>query len=177
MSASSWPILVCLAVAAVAAVTDLRSGKVYNWLTAPALLAGFLLNGLLFGWQGVLFSVEGVGLAAALLIGLSFVGRLMGGGDAKLLLATGALLGPRLLVLAFCFGALVGGVVALGVMICQRRVVHEVRSLGRSVAVRVWGGAPMDVRASASTRLPYAVPLACGVLLAALAQWGVIGLW
>ena len=52
-------------VTAVAAVTDLRSGKVPNWLTLPALAAGPALWGMLGGWSGL--ETSALGLAVGFL--------------------------------------------------------------------------------------------------------------
>ncbi len=164
-------------VAAVAAFTDVRYGKVYNWLTAPALALGLTINGLTMGVPGLLLALKGVGVAVLVLLALSVIGRLMGGGDAKLLMAAGSLLGPGLLLKSFAYGAIVGGIIALVLMACRGRLVREMAALGRAVAVRVWGQTRLDVYASDSLRLPYAVPLACGIFLAAVSQWGGLPLW
>ena len=174
-----WAILppaVAAVVAIIAAYTDATRGKVYNWLTAPAFILGFLLNALVGGWNGVVLAAEGAGLAIGILLVLSLLGRLIGGGDAKLIIASGTLLGPMLLLKALAFGAIVGGIVALAIMLARRRFVQEMAALGRSVIVRVWGGCRMDAYSSNSVRLPYAVPLACGVVFALLSKCGVIAL-
>ncbi|MBC7287194.1 MAG: prepilin peptidase [Armatimonadetes bacterium] len=169
--------MVALVASGVAAVTDLRAGKVYNWLTVPTLLVGLALHTAASGLSGALFALEGLAVAIALLVGIGLMGRLIGGGDAKLLLALGAVLGPVALLQSFAAGAIIGGVVALLTALHHRRLKAELAGLGRSVAVRVWGRCPMDAYTSASVRLPYAVALALGVALACVYNVGGVKAW
>jgi len=84
----------------VAVVTDVRSHKVYNWLTFPAVAAALLL-GALGGWGSFLFSLQGFGAGMAL--GLAYmVFFRMGAGDAKLLIVIGAFAGPAFVLYAAC---------------------------------------------------------------------------
>jgi prepilin peptidase CpaA len=83
-------------VSAIAAVTDLRTGRIPNALTLPAMAAGIVLAAAFGGASGALVSVGGLfvaGLVPALLY-RSTRGRAIGGGDVKLFAALGALLGP-----------------------------------------------------------------------------------
>jgi Type IV leader peptidase family. len=47
----------------IAALTDLRSRQIPNWLVVAGLLAGFILNAYLQGWPGLLQAARGFGLA------------------------------------------------------------------------------------------------------------------
>src|ERR1041385_1006479 len=69
----------------VAAYTDLRDGKIYNKLTFPCILLGFLLNTLFGGLSGSWQSECGVGASAAVAVALAVcLGPAFGGGDLKL---------------------------------------------------------------------------------------------
>lgn len=99
MTAHRFAILACLAITAVAAVTDARTGKIPNWLTLPPLVLGPLL----WAWQGgLLLARRGplggtlVGslislVACALPALILWKARAMGAGDVKLFAAIGAL--------------------------------------------------------------------------------------
>ncbi len=80
----------------VACVTDLRSGRIPNWLTSPAICLGLLMHGILGGRAGLIESLLGLlaGAAVPAILYRSTQGRAIGGGDAKLFAALGALLGP-----------------------------------------------------------------------------------
>jgi prepilin peptidase CpaA len=85
---------ICLAVCAVASLTDWRSYRIPNWLTIPAVFLG-LGMGAIDGVQGVLAALVGASVCALTPLILCALGA-MGGGDLKLLMAMGALLGAKL---------------------------------------------------------------------------------
>jgi prepilin peptidase CpaA len=151
----------------VCSYTDARYGKVRNVFTAPAMVLGLTLNGIFGGWQGLLLGAEGLGLALGLFLGLQLLlGRVIGAGDAKMLMGVGALIGPVILAWAVVYGVLVGGIIAILVTLVTGRLKRELVGLVTSVAGRVTGASEMDYGKSESVRLPYAIPLAMGTLLA-----------
>jgi len=155
-----------LALAIAAAYTDLRWGKIFNALTLPFALLGLTLNSIGGGWEGFLLSIEGLGLGFGLWLLSSFLGRIMGGGDIKLLMAFGALQGPGFLLLTLLYGALVGGIMALVVALRRGILVKTFKSLGASMYLRAACGAPMAVSEGAGeVRLPYAIALAVGAMV------------
>ncbi|APS00522.1 prepilin peptidase [Pajaroellobacter abortibovis] len=90
-----------LAVSGVAAVWDLKTGHVPNFLTLSVLAAVPFLHGIASGLQGGIaeglwstgYSLEGA-LLCGLIPFLLYQANAMGGGDVKLLAALGALLRP-----------------------------------------------------------------------------------
>jgi prepilin peptidase CpaA len=92
-------------------VVDFRTRKIPNWLTVPAMLGGILLRSLLGGWPGAKSSLEGVGLALALLLPLVLL-RALGAGDWKLMGAVGAFLGPILFLFVLFGSIMVSGLMA-----------------------------------------------------------------
>jgi prepilin peptidase CpaA len=105
----------------ICAVTDLRRGRVYNNVTYPAILLGFVLNGWLQHGQGIESSAEGFLLAAVLTGGLALIGG-MGGGDAKLLVGIGAIRGYPFIADVLFYSFLAGGAMALMVALWQGRL-------------------------------------------------------
>lgn len=104
-------------ITAVAAVTDYRSGKIYNWLTLPALMFGASCAFVFGGWHSAVAAFMGAGVAAAIFIPL-FVAGVFGGGDVKLMLALGTVLGAGGVFDVACASILIAaaGAVALLVM-------------------------------------------------------------
>lgn len=87
---------IAVTVSLVAALTDLRTGRIPNLLTFPAMLLGLALNGLGHGLAGLLGSLMGI-VVCTVAPGIVYKasrGRGIGGGDLKLFAALGALLGP-----------------------------------------------------------------------------------
>jgi prepilin peptidase CpaA len=105
----------------VALVTDLVWGRIFNWLTLPALLSGMAVS----------FHVGGLSLLGAsalgVFLGLVFYGplfaaRWIGGGDVKLLMAFGAWGGPQFVTEVALLAILVGGVMAFVILVSRGKI-------------------------------------------------------
>lgn len=162
------------AILAIAIYTDLTRGKVYNWLTMSGLCAGLGLNAAVGGWSGLGHAAAGAGVAVAVWIGLSVLGRIVGAGDAKLMMAVGAFVGPKVLLWGMAYGAIAGGIIAVGIALIRSRLREQVASMASSVMLRVVAGYRMQVGGPDSLRIPYAVPLAVGVGIAMVIHGGMI---
>ena len=156
----------------VATVTDLRSRRIPNWLTVSTLLVGFALNALI----AYPSPLEGVWLAAkgfALAFGLNLVMyalHMTGAGDVKLLAAIGALVGSSDFLAVFLLTALIGGVLAIILMLVKGRVRQTLWNVAFMVGQLMRWHAPhltreqLDVGSSKAFRLPGAVRVCLGVI-------------
>jgi prepilin peptidase CpaA len=90
----AWIWLLVIAAGIIATVTDIRSTRIPNWLTLPLLLAGLVYWTVDQGWSGLGTSAGGAAIAGFVFIILyaMFGG---GAGDAKIMMAFGAWLGPE----------------------------------------------------------------------------------
>lgn len=113
-------LLAALVLVTVAAIFDIRSHRIPNWLTYPAWGLGLAL-GALGGLGGVLNSLAGFA-AAFLPLFLLFVGGSVGGGDVKLMGGVGALLGFPAGLNALISAILVGGFLAAIILLWQGRL-------------------------------------------------------
>jgi len=151
----------------VATWTDVTARRIPNWLTISGIVAGLAVRvslGLGPLWGGVL------GFAVACLLALPFFATgVLGGGDAKLLMAVGVFMGPADILPAALAIALVGGVVAVieaarrGVLVptlasCGLLLVSWV-TLGRR------GHSSRPVAGAERLAVPYGVAIAAGSLL------------
>jgi len=105
-------IILLSSILVIAAVIDIRIQKIPNLLTVPTMILGLIYYSITAGWDGLLFSFEGLGLG----VGIFFIPYLMGGmgaGDVKLMGAVGAITGPKGVIMAALFSAVVGGVYGL----------------------------------------------------------------
>ncbi len=126
-----------------AAVTDWRYGKIYNWLTLPAVLLGFvfwLTAGLLGADRGIGASL--FGFAAGLIpFGFLALRGWLGGGDAKLMAAVGAISASWEVVLSTAFyGMIVAMAMAVVLMIHHgvvKQTLHRILGAVLSTAARV----------------------------------------
>jgi prepilin peptidase CpaA len=157
---------VALLGAGVALVTDLRRGKIYNWLTLPLLALGPLLQTAHAGWAGLGVSLLALLLVAAVLGGLCVLaGPGLGGGDIKLLLALGAVLGWPDAGWLLLYTALASPVLAIPAMLRRRIFWQTCHNLACNLARRRLGERGVSVAAGSSgPRLPYAVCILLGTL-------------
>jgi prepilin peptidase CpaA len=119
---------VALVVVMIAAFTDIRARRVPNWLTISALLGGLLIHLYRGGWPEFEISLAGAGLALGLLLPVVLL-RGLGAGDWKLFGALGAIVGPRDSMLILFFAIMIGGVMALFLMIRHRVFWSTIKNL------------------------------------------------
>lgn len=107
--------LILASILLMAAITDLRSCKIPNWLTLGAMAAGILSHAFVDGLPGMLFSLKGAGVGLILFLGLYVIGG-MGAGDVKLLAAVGSFTGAEAALSAGIMAMLLGGLYAIATM-------------------------------------------------------------
>ena len=96
----------------IAVTIDIRVRKIPNLLTFPAMVTALTFHSVTGGWKGFVFSAEGLAIGIALFL-IPYIMGGMGAGDAKLMGAIGAIIGPRGVFLASLFTAVAGGIYAL----------------------------------------------------------------
>ena len=109
------PIGAAVVTGAIASYTDLKFARIPNKLTLSAAALGFIINFIFKGTSGLLFSAAGLAAGLGLLLIPYLLGGI-GGGDVKLLAATGAIGGAKFVFFTTLFGALAGGVLALVIL-------------------------------------------------------------
>src|SRR6266404_4047696 len=164
------PIVIALITFVVACcAVDVRIRRIPNAISAPAILAGLLLNTWYFGMNGLLASTGGVVVMGAVLIAPFALGGI-GAGDVKMMAAVGAFLGPRLAALGLGIGMGVGGVI-MGVHLLRvGRFTEKIRALQAMISSAVLTRSTLPLRIAAddpgAISLPYSVPLAVGTAVA-----------
>ena len=119
--------------------------------------------------------VSGVSLGASVagfILGflLMMPGHLLGAtgaGDVKFMAAVGAIVGPALVVSAFLFTAVAGGVLAVAVALRRQRLAATLAGTGRLLTAP--GQVKQEIHAATvSSRFAYGPAIAIGSVLAAL---------
>lgn len=154
--------LVLVAFVVTIIVTDWRWRRIPNAITYPTMVAGLVLGVVestgRAGFPGGVFSggiLDHVaGLAIGFLVAYPFyAGGGLKAGDGKFLMAVGALKGTTFLLVAAVYGALIGGLIAIG-FIVARRVAASRAGTGETVGALL------------HTWIPYGVALGLGALVA-----------
>jgi len=120
--ADTWHVWVVTITLVVAAVIDGLKLKVPNWITFPMIISGWVYSVTLSpyaGWEGLLYTLVGTAVGLALLLPLYAIGG-MGAGDVKLLAGVGAWMWGTVTCYAFAVSAIVGGVIAIGMVLWKR---------------------------------------------------------
>jgi prepilin peptidase CpaA len=162
-----------------AAITDALRGKIYNWLTLPAVLLGLVfwtLAPLLGADHGISASL--LGLAAGIIpFGFLAMRGWLGGGDAKLMAAVGAISASWECVLSTAFyGMILAMALAIVIMIHHglvKQTLQRIFAAILSTAARV----KPDLENEKHT-VPFGAAVALGGLLAGAEQLlGLITPW
>lgn len=152
-----------------AAATDIRSQRIYNWLTFPLILAGLATHTVFGGMAGLKFAAGGFALGFAAMALPYFLG-VMGAGDVKLMAGVGAWLGVDATLVAFLFTCIAGGVYCIVVLardlsLFMRAMRNIWNTLYVLVATRRMNFAP-TTSDQALPRLCYGVAIAVGTFAA-----------
>lgn len=166
-----WTLQLLLAVLVViAGYYDIRYRRIPNWLTLPTILVGFALNAFL-NQSGALSGLGDSGAGFALAIAINFPLYLLharGAGDVKLLAAIGALIGWRDWIAIFILSGILGGVLAVILMLAASRFSKTLANTGHILSEMLHFRAPhlkseeYDVNSPASFRLPQGAVIALG---------------
>jgi prepilin peptidase CpaA len=154
-----------------AAIIDLRTRRIPNLLTLPALAAGVAGSAVMGGFAGIRHSLVGI-LVAILILGPLVWFRTMGAGDLKLCAAVGSWIGPAELLFALLIAAMAGGVMAVAYALCKGKLgvlLDRSAHLIRIAPVE----APQpdgDIRHPGALAIPYAPAIAFGVVFSLFAS-------
>lgn len=168
--AENWHVWLVSAVLVVAAVIDGWKLKVPNWITFPMVIGGWVYSAACFGWPGFGWSLVGTAVGLALLMPAYAIGG-MGAGDVKLLAGVGAWVWGTVTFYAFCVSAIIGGVIALLMVLYARKWRHH-RSQFLSILTEILViRDPNQLSTIAAERkssmmlLPYGIPIAIGTII------------
>lgn len=153
----------------VAAGFDIRFRRIPNWLVLAGIVAGFAWNSFADGLSGLAHAAEGLGLGFALYFPLYLL-RARGAGDVKLLAAVGAIVGPGNCFWVFILTAILGGLIAMLILLLRGRVRHTFFNLSFIMSDLAKLRAPykssdeLDVTTSKGMRLPHGAMIAVGAV-------------
>ena len=158
-----------LIVALAAAVYDVRYRRIPNWISVGGIALGVLSNSLAHGLPGLLFALEGFGLGFGLYFVLYLI-HAMGAGDVKLMGAIGALVGWKNWIAIFVIAAIVGGIMAIIIIVARSRVKKTFWNIGYLLNEMRRGRAAyvtreeLDVKSPQSAGLPHGAVIAVATL-------------
>lgn len=158
-----------LGVALTACVTDVGSRRIPNVLTLGGAAAALVFHAVTAEGAGIGTAAMGWLVGTAVFLPFFLLGG-MGAGDVKLMAALGAWLGPAEAFAIAIYASLAGGVLALGVALATGYLRTAFRNVGG--LLKFWwlvGPRPMagmTLEQSKSPRVPFAIPICCGLVIA-----------
>lgn len=162
-----------LATVTLAAIIDIYTHRIPNFITVPAFCIGLLLHSLQNGWVGVLNGLLGFFIGFSIFFLLWLLGG-KGAGDAKLIGAVGALIGWEQLLRAFVLTAFVGGFLAILYILKKEAVQQTLSNLAQFPAHAMQrlarrnfdpASSPLTLQSPTAIKFPYGVPIAVGTML------------
>jgi len=151
-----------------AAVIDLRSRRIPNWLALAGTTVGISTSSFIGGSAGALDGLMGFGVGLLVLVPF-FALRVLGAGDVKMLAAIGSFAGPGGVLYCALYAMIAGGLLA-GIVLLgggkARLALENIRAMSTTLLVNAKDitAHAAEVGKNSAARLPYAVALAAGAL-------------
>lgn len=108
--------------------TDITRQKIYNKVIFPSIVAAVMFNIWLSGFEGLKLSLWGFATGFGILL-IPYILGGMGAGDVKLLSFIGAIKGSIFVLNTAIYMALIGGAVAILVIIFQKQTISYIKTL------------------------------------------------
>lgn len=184
MPKTDWLVYIPLAAVTIlvvlVAISDWRSRRIPNVIVFPAIILGLAIHAVR-GWDGIQFSLKGLGLGFALLI-LPYVFGGMKAGDVKFLAAIGAFVGALDVFRALLLTLLIYPLLALAPVLRAGKLKITLLRFGRvffnflgffvpSFQLYAQQLEGRDDKSIASVKTPFGVAIAVGTLLALYTNW------
>jgi prepilin peptidase CpaA len=169
MAFSSPPpaiVALLLTVVIAAAVFDVRSRRIPNWISVAGAVAGIGLNAFLAdSASGAWFALKGLLLGFGVYFALYLI-RAMGAGDVKLMGAVGAIVGMENWFGIFIVTSILGGVMAIILAVAKKRLGKTMFNIGFILGEMKRGRPAYIEREELDVKNPQAVGLPHGAVIA-----------
>ena len=159
--------VVFFALMTVCTYTDIAKDKVYNWATLPAIVLGLAMWFISHGIERVFLNSIIAMLVGGGLFFLFFLFRAVGAGDVKLMMAVGALMGLQFLLFALLPIAIIGALMAVGVMIFRRRLIEGLKSSAKILVT-------LRPKKAAEGKPPLTVPYGAAIAIGSMWTWAML---
>jgi len=144
---------------------DVKSRRIPNFVTGPAIVAGLLIHTHFDGLHGLLTSL-GAGLLCGVIFLVFYLAGGMGAGDVKLITAVGCLAGISNSAVLMIMTSLAGGAMGIALALLRGRLKSILVNVVRLAAHHTHQGLTphpeLHVRNSNTLRLPYGLAIAAG---------------
>jgi prepilin peptidase CpaA len=165
MNSPLWVAVPVILLGTLAAQADVRTRKIPNMITFPAMVLALATHAALGGPKDFLASLAGLAVALALIPG--WLMRWMGAGDVKLMAAAGAWLAWPQAGIALLASLVMGGVISV-IVAARHRVLWT--TVQGAAMTGMWtftrGGATSSAPTTSGIRFPFALAVLAGSTIA-----------
>ena len=166
-------LIILLILLFLALLSDLRTYKIKNSITYAFMFVGLTANATMKGFEGIIFSLNGIMLPAVCLL-ILYIMKIIGAGDVKLLSAIGAIMGAGFAFHASVFSFLCGGVIASVIMLRRHNGAERFRYLILYIKNCLLSGLLLQYAdfkdKQAGGRFHFSIAVAAGTVLVAVAR-------
>lgn len=151
----------------ISTVTDIFSRRIPNYVTFSLMATALLTHGLISGWDGIIFSLKGLGCGFILLL-LPYLLGGMGAADVKLMASVGSVLGTIHTLYTFVIIALLGGLVAIIMLLARKDFLPAMKRIGYALTAFIGGVGATALRVAPATLkqqgIPYGAVISAGTI-------------
>ncbi len=150
---------------AIACYGEVKAHRIPNWLTISGMILGLGAWAIEGGWEGLELSAIGLALGGGIFLPFCLLG-VVGGGDMKLMAATGAIVGWPMILRVLTDTCIAGGILAIIIMAWNGVLLSTLLN-----AFRILFG--MQRRAAGLKNppmVPYGIAIALGTLFSIFLQ-------
>ena len=158
------PNLFVIILVVIAAIIDVRTRKIPNYLTLSGWGIGLMYHVITGGLDGLIFSSAGLILGFGLLFLFYLVGG-AGAADVKLMAAIGAFLGWEGVLRAFVFSGIIGFLFAVAVMVRSGVLMKILKNIWETIKAIVLARSISYVPIELNVKMCYGPPIALGTIL------------
>lgn len=172
MMATDLRTVVLFVLLVIAAVIDFRTYRIPNWLTAGGTLFALIYATLnsVSAMSGLLVALGGMAIGFLVMLP-TYLLRLMGAGDVKLMAMVGAFLGMYSALQATAFVFVVGGIAAIAFSLFRKnagRMFSNIKNMTQRLIYIGMAGVKPDItmnKTQSVGKLPYGVCIGVGTIL------------
>lgn len=162
-----WSSYILLIPLTIAVYTDVKSHKIYNWLTFPTLFVGLIMS--FFNGIGIVDSLLGFVGAFAISLFL-YITKGIYGGDVKLIAAIGAWIGKAMVIKTFIWIFICGGLLSILFTLKNGTFGPTMSKIGRFfLAIIIPGMKPQkELEETINEYVPYGIAISSGTIISVL---------
>jgi len=166
-----WQLIQLTIVLMIAFYTDLKYQLIPNAITLPSIFLGLALNVFFRGAPGFIDGLLGILLGLVLFI-IPFIIGGLGGGDVKLIMAIGAIMGMQFNLECIVATVIIGALISLVLILNQRKLKRSLVTVCRYIISTILLQSLKEIeQTELNMYFPYGIAISLGTIVTLLSNW------